>query len=153
MRVKNLSICLSPRIIGMANSESTSAAFDLSLYGITVKDVRRNLAPATLYAKAIREDAQCDISDTGALIAYSGDKTGRSPKDKRIVEHPDSKNDVWWGSVNIPIDNATFQINLERAKDYLNTRKQLYVVDAFAGWDKEYRLKVRVIRTRPYHAL
>jgi len=53
--------------------------FDLSSYGITVKDVRRNLAPATLYAEAIREDEKCDISDTGALIAYSGDKTGRSP--------------------------------------------------------------------------
>src|SRR6185369_16790188 len=60
------------------------ANFDLSSYGITVKDIRRNLAPATLYAEAIREDDKCDISDTGALIAYSGDKTGRSPKDKRI---------------------------------------------------------------------
>src|SRR6476661_9034118 len=111
------------------------AQFDLSDYGITVKDIRRNLAPATLYAEAIREDDKCDISDTGALIAYSGDKTGRSPKDKRIVEHPDSKNDVWWGPVNMPIDLDTFQINLERAKDYFNTRKRLYVVDAFAGWD------------------
>ena len=111
---------------------------DLTPLGITVKDIRRNLAPAMLYAEAIRENDQCDISDTGALIAYSGDKTGRSPKDKRIVEHPDSKNDIWWGSVNIPIDETTFLINLERAKDYLNTRKRLYVVDGFAGWDEQY---------------
>jgi phosphoenolpyruvate carboxykinase (ATP) len=128
-------------------------AFDLLQYGITVKDVQRNLAPAKLYAEAIREDPECDISDTGALIAYSGDKTGRSPKDKRIVEHAESKGDVWWGTVNIPIDFDTFQINLERAKDYFNTRKRLYVVDAFAGWDKQYQAKVRVICTRPYHAL
>jgi len=133
--------------------QDMTADFDLTPYGITVKDVRRNLAPATLYAEAIREDDQCDISDTGALIAYSGDKTGRSPKDKRIVEHPDSKADVWWGPVNIPIDQETFQINLERAKDYFNTRKRLYVVDAFAGWDPRNRAKVRVICTRPYHAL
>src|SRR5204862_4396184 len=106
-----------------------SSAIDLSAIGITVKDIRRNLAPATLYAEAIREDDKCDISDTGALIAYSGEKTGRSPKDKRIVEHPDSEKDIWWGSVNIPIDHDTFQINLERAKDYLNKRKRLYVVD------------------------
>src|SRR4051794_40013612 len=98
--------------------------FDLSGYAITVRDVRRNLAPAMLYAEAIREDDKCDISDTGALIAYSGDKTGRSPKDKRIVEDPDSKKDVWWGSVNIPIAYDTFLINLERAKDYFNTRKR-----------------------------
>jgi phosphoenolpyruvate carboxykinase (ATP) len=125
----------------------------LAEYGITVLDVRRNLAPAKLYAEAIREDDECDLSDTGALIAYSGDKTGRSPKDKRIVEDPKSKNDVWWGSVNMPIDYDTFLINLERAKDYFNTRRRLYVVDAFAGWDEQYRLKVRVICTRPYHAL
>jgi phosphoenolpyruvate carboxykinase (ATP) len=139
----------------MANqsTNSTAGELDLSASGITVADVWRNLAPATLYAEAIREDDQCDLSDTGALIAYSGDKTGRSPKDKRIVEHPGSKGDVWWGNVNIPISFDTFQINLERAKDYLNTRQRLYVVDAFAGWDAEYRLKVRVICTRPYHAL
>ena len=46
-----------------------------------------------------------------------------------------------------------FEINRERAIDYLNTRELLYVVDAFAGWDPEYRLKVRVICARPYHAL
>ncbi len=39
--------------------------------------------------------------------------------------------------VNVPIDEATFQINLERARDYLNTRKHLYCVDAFAGWAPE----------------
>src|SRR5579884_3270993 len=57
------------------------------------------------------------------------------------------------GPVNVPIDDATFQINLERAKDYLNTRKRLYCIDAFAGWDPKYRIKVRVICSRPYHAL
>ena len=70
------------------------SSIDLSAIGITVKDIRRNLAPAMLYAEAIREDDKCDISDTGALIAYSGSKTGRSPKDKRIVKHPDSENDA-----------------------------------------------------------
>jgi phosphoenolpyruvate carboxykinase (ATP) len=151
--------------IAMSKSESKTAAtetlplhapqasIDLSAIGITVKDIRRNLAPAMLYAEAIREDDKCDISDTGALIAYSGEKTGRSPKDKRIVKHPDSENDIWWGNINIPIDQETFHINLERAKDYFNTRKRLYVVDGYAGWDEKYRAKVRVICTRPYHAL
>ncbi len=127
--------------------------FDLKRYGITVPDIRRNLSPAVLYTEAIREDGKCDVSDTGALIAFSGTKTGRSPKDKRVVQHPDSMSDVWWGTVNVPIDLPTFEINLERAIDYFNTRKRLYVVDAFAGWDENYRAKVRVICTRPYHAL
>src|SRR6478736_4701901 len=129
------------------------ANFDLACYGITVKDVRRNLAPAMLYAEAIREDEKCDIADTGALIAFSGDKTGRSPKDKRVVKNPASQDEVWWGNVNVPIDEETFEVNRERAIDYLNTRKCLYVVDAFAGWDERYRAKIRVICSRPYHAL
>src|SRR5262245_46242790 len=112
-----------------------SAPFDLSQYGITVHDVRRNLSPAVLYTEAIQSDVKCTIADTGALIAFSGAKTGRSPTDKRVVEHPDSKDDVWWGAVNVPIDDDTFETNRERAIDYLNTRPRLYVVDAFAGWD------------------
>jgi phosphoenolpyruvate carboxykinase (ATP) len=89
------------------------------------------------------------LSDTGALIAYSGGKTGRPPKDKRVVKH----DDVWWGSVNMEVHESTFCVNRERAIDYLNTRERLYCVDAFAGWDPDYRIKVRVICARPYHAL
>jgi phosphoenolpyruvate carboxykinase (ATP) len=44
-------------------------------------------------------------------------------------------------------------INRERARDYLNTRERLYCFDGFAGWDPKYRIKVRVICSRPYHAL
>ena len=93
------------------------------------------------------------ISYRGALIAYSGNKTGRSPSDKRVVRHEYTENDVWWGEVNIPIDENSFDINHERAIDYLNTRDRLYVVDGYAGWDPNYQIKVRVICARPYHAL
>jgi ATP-dependent phosphoenolpyruvate carboxykinase len=54
---------------------------DLSSNGITVPDILRNAAPATLYQEAIRRERNSAISDTGALIAYSGQKTGRSPQD------------------------------------------------------------------------
>ena len=127
--------------------------FNLLDQGITVEDIQRNLPPARLYQQAIRTDRDTVISDSGALIAYSGTKTGRSPKDKRVVKHPDSAEHVWWGSVNVPIEDATFQISKERAIDYLNTRGTVYVVDAYAGWDPDYRLKVRVICSLPYHAL
>jgi len=43
------------------------------------------------------------MNSTGAMVAYSGDKTGRTPKDKRIVVTEDTAGDIWWGSVNIPI--------------------------------------------------
>ncbi len=126
---------------------------DLDQYGIQVDDVRRNLSPARLYQEAILLEKGSAIANSGALIAYSGTKTGRSPTDKRVVRHEDSENDIWWGPVNIDISDNIFQVNRERAIDYLNTRGHLYVVDAFAGWDPEHQVKVRVICTRPYHAL
>ena len=126
---------------------------DLTSYGIDVGNILRNPSPATLYQEAIRRDPATAISDTGALIAYSGDKTGRSPKDKRVVKHPTSENDIWWGTVNIPVEEQVFATNRERAIDYLNTRDTLYCVDGFAGWDSNHRIKVRVICARPYHAL
>lgn len=43
------------------------------------------------------------ISSSGALTAYSGKKTGRSPLDKRIVQEPGSEKDIWWGPVNKPM--------------------------------------------------
>ncbi len=126
---------------------------NLGVYDINVPNVFCNPDPGFLYEEAIRFDPGSVITNTGALVAYSGEKTGRSPKDKRIVDHPDSASDVWWGTVNIKLDEHTFQVNRERAIDYLNTRRQLYVIDGFAGWDPEYQIKVRVICSRPYHAL
>src|SRR6266852_4537586 len=108
---------------------------DLSTYSTTVPNVFRNLNPAKLYEEAIRYEPNTTISSAGALIAYSGAKTGRSPKDKRVVKHPNSQKDIWWGPVNFPMEEQYFLINRERAKDYLNTRDRLYVVDGFAGWD------------------
>jgi phosphoenolpyruvate carboxykinase (ATP) len=127
--------------------------FSLARYGITVKNVIRNAPPARLYELALRNEAGTAISSTGALIAMSGEKTGRSPKDKRIVQEPGSQDHVWWGDVNIKLDEHVFNVNHERAIDYLNTRDHLYVVDGFAGWDERYRIKIRVVCSRAYHAL
>jgi phosphoenolpyruvate carboxykinase (ATP) len=129
------------------------STFDLTKYGITVRSILRNASPAKLYEEAIRHEPGTSISSAGALIAYSGAKTGRSPKDKRVVKSPNCAQDVWWGPVNFPMEELYFNINRERAKDYLNTRERIYVVDGYAGWDPEYRLKIRIICSRPYHAL
>ena len=137
----------------MAKESRSQISIALDELGINVSDIIHNAAPATLYEEAIRQDPQATISDRGALIAYSGTKTGRSPSDKRVVQHADSENDVWWGSINMPIDNRVFEINRERAIDYLNICPRLYVFDGFAGWDPKYRINVRVVCARPYHAL
>jgi phosphoenolpyruvate carboxykinase (ATP) len=127
--------------------------FTLAPYGIDTDAILRNPSPGRLYEEAIRYDPSAAIVDDGALAIRSGEKTGRSPADKRIVRHPQSEDDIWWGPINMEIDTHTFEINRERAQDYLNSRSRLYVIDGFAGWDPSHRLKVRVVCSRPYHAL
>ena len=85
--------------------------FNLDLLGISPKKLFRNLCTAQLYAQALRYDAGAVISDKGALVLMSGEKTGRSPYDKRIVQNKDTEDDIWWGDINIPMDERTFYIN------------------------------------------
>ncbi|MBZ0151405.1 MAG: phosphoenolpyruvate carboxykinase (ATP) [Planctomycetes bacterium] len=125
---------------------------DLSKYGIKVTNVLRNAEPSILYEQALAR-GEGEIVSSGALTARSGAKTGRSPKDKRIVDAAPSSQDIWWGDVNIRLQDKTFQINRQRAIDFLNTRDQLYVVDGYAGWDPKYQIKVRIICLNAYHAL
>ncbi|NDC62632.1 MAG: phosphoenolpyruvate carboxykinase (ATP) [Planctomycetia bacterium] len=125
---------------------------DLSAHEISVPVVVRNASPARLYEDAVTRE-QAGIVSSGAIAIRSGAKTGRSPKDKHVVRHPDSDADVWWGAVNHPIDDQAFLLNRQRAIDYLNTRDQIYVCDGFAGWDPSCRLRIRVLCARAYHAL
>lgn len=129
-------------------------SYGIDSYGLTAKKLHRNAQPAFLYKQALQDPAEkACLTDTGALVAYSGSKTGRSPKDKRIVKHPESAAHIWWGEVNQPIEDASFLKNRQRAIDYLNLKNELYLVDGYAGWDQEHRIKVRVVCSRPYHAL
>ncbi|KAK3051857.1 Protein kinase C-like 1 [Extremus antarcticus] len=112
-----------------------------------------NPSVPALYEDALVYETGSAITSTGALSAYSGAKTGRSPSDKRIVKEESSENNVWWGPVNKPMSTDVWRINRERAIDYLNTRNRIYVVDGYAGWDERYRINVRVVCARAYHAL
>ena len=134
-------------LLGMDISMFSKAGFDMDHVSL-----KRNAPVAQLYEEAVRKEGAV-IASSGALINLSGKKTGRSPKDKRIVYEETSKDDIWWGPVNIKLDEHTFEINRERAIDYLNTRDDIYVFDGFAGWQPKYRIKVRVICARAYHAL
>lgn len=132
----------------------------LKQLGFTSNNMIRNSSVAELYDIGYQKIVPVDpntksttVSSTGALVAYSGVKTGRSPTDKRIVEDSTTKGEIWWGKINIPLSPASYKLLQERAIDYLNTRPRLYVVDGYAGWDPRYRITVRVICSRAYHAL
>ncbi len=69
--------------------------------------MKRNAPVAELYEDAVKYEGAI-VSSTGALINFSGKKTGRSPKDKRIVYEETSRNDIWWGPVNIKMDEREY---------------------------------------------
>jgi phosphoenolpyruvate carboxykinase (ATP) len=85
-------------VIGRDLEYFSQAGFDMDRI-----QIKRNAPVAQLYEDAIRNEGAI-ISATGALINFSGKKTGRSPKDKRIVYEETSKDHIWWGSVNIKMD-------------------------------------------------
>ena len=93
------SLVLTPSsVVGRDLEYFSQAGFDMDRI-----QIKRNAPVALLYEDAIRNEGAI-ISSTGALINFSGKKTGRSPKDKRIVYEETSRDDIWWGSVNIKLD-------------------------------------------------
>lgn len=117
--------------------------------------VMYNLSPAELYEQAIKYEKGSFVTATGALATLSGAKTGRSPRDKRVVKDELTADDLWWGkgSPNIEMDEHTFLVNRERAVDYLNSLEKVFVNDQFLNWDPVCRIKVRIISARAYHSL
>ena len=77
-----------------------SQTLDLIPYGISVSDVRRNVAPASLYEDGLNFDGAV-ITSSGAMATLSAAKTGQSPQDKRVVDTPDVSDDIWWGSTDL----------------------------------------------------
>ena len=143
-----------PSDVEAANAQSRSNQFagaeDVKLHAV---EIVRNAAAPVYYEAALQNEKGSSLTSTGALAVRSGAKTGRSPKDKRVVAEPTSEANVWWGPVNIKMSESSFMVNRERAIDYLNCRDRIFVVDGYAGWDPKYRVKVRVLCSRAYHAL
>jgi phosphoenolpyruvate carboxykinase (ATP) len=93
------------------------------------------------------------IAANGALVVRSGNKTGRSPSDRRLVEETSSVERVWWGPVNIGLSETAFLRLRDQAIERLAQAPTLYVVDGLAGWNPSLQFKVRTYCTRAYHAL
>jgi len=124
----------------------------LDIHGIRDINVAHwNLGDEALYEEAVRRHEGL-LSRGGAFVVRTGEHTGRAPRDKFIVEEPSSKDDIWWGSVNRPIDQERFNGLRTRLLDYLRNR-DLFVQDCYAGADPGYRLEVRVITESAWHNL
>lgn len=130
----------------------TTSLKGLEAHGLSnLKSVRWNLGPAALYEEAIRR-GEGIVTAGGALLVTTGEHTGRSPKDKFIVESDATRSTVDWGAINQPISRAQFDVMHARLAAYYQGR-DAYVVDCFAGADPAYRLPVRVVTETAWHNL
>src|SRR5438477_3359144 len=119
---------------------------------ITRPNVYRNLHAAALVEHSLRRGEGPRPAANGALVGWTGKRTGRSPKDKFTVKDAVTADKVFWGEVNQPFDPQKFEALYSRVLEYLKTR-DLYVQDLFAGADPQYRLPIRVINEFAWHNL
>src|SRR4051794_2407338 len=126
---------------------------DLSEHGIDASGrTYRNPTTALLYSHALqRGDGR--LAEGGPLVVDTGKFTGRSPKDKFLVDEPSSTDRIWWGEVNQKLAESSFDGLRDKVTHHLADAESLYVIDAWAGADAKHRIGVRVITAHPYHAL
>ncbi|MDO8480314.1 MAG: phosphoenolpyruvate carboxykinase (ATP) [Nanoarchaeota archaeon] len=124
-------------------------AHDLSTAGITGPELQWNLSNDQLKLLAIR-NKEGTAHKSGALTIYTGKYTGRSPKDRFIV---DTTPDVHWGDVNLPFPEAKYKSLQKEVAEYLSKKPELFIIDGFAGADLEHAQRIRVVCERPSHAL
>jgi len=132
----------------------TSAADSAALAGAgftTPNPVHANLTAPNLVALSLRRD-EGRLSADGALLVNTGIHTGRSPRDKFVVEEPGSRDNVWWGSVNQRLAPEKFAVLKGRVQAYLQGQT-LFVQDLYAGADPTHRVRVRVVTTAAWAAL
>ena len=120
---------------------------DLEKLGIVnVAQVYRNLTPAELVEHALKREEGI-LSASGALVVTTGKYTGRSPKDKYIVDTPGIHEKIAWGNVNKPIEKEKFDSIYNKLIAYLQNR-EIFIFDGMAGADPACRKKFRIINER-----
>lgn len=119
---------------------------------ITNPNLKVNLSKDELVETAVRR-GQGEVASTGALAVRTGQFTGRSPKDKFVVEEPASKDKIWWGSVNHPVSAAHFDAFKADVIAHLNGQEELYRQEVVVGADENYAYPVNVTTESAYAAL
>ena len=91
------------------------------------------------------------LTADGALVTETGERTGRSPNDKFIVEEDSTVGDINWGNVNISIDNEAFERLKVEVIKHLSSRESLFVQDLYCGAEESEALQIRVINENAWH--
>jgi phosphoenolpyruvate carboxykinase (ATP) len=137
---------------GTAPDCSLTSGLDLRVHGIiNPGKVYARLSAAQLTELALRRGEGL-LTHQGALVAYTGERTGRSPQDRFVVAGPAERNDIWWGSVNRAMEPNVADRLHDKVVAYFQGR-DLFIADAWACADPRHRLAVRVIAEKAWHAL
>jgi phosphoenolpyruvate carboxykinase (ATP) len=115
------------------------------------ENVQTQLSVPQLVEKVLTRK-EGSLTSTGAVRATTGKYTGRSPKDKYIVEEDSVKSKIDWIS-NQPISEEVFSNLYTKVLEYLKVQEEVFVFKGFAGADKKYRLPIQVINEYAWHNL
>ncbi|WP_237274723.1 phosphoenolpyruvate carboxykinase (ATP) [Tenacibaculum ovolyticum] len=130
----------------MKNLDTKTISLDnLGIKGATI---RYQLTSDELHDTTI-EKKQGVNSSSGALAVETGEFTGRSPMDRFIVKDDITKDEIWWGDINIPFDSDKFDKLYNKVTDYLSN-KEVFVRDSYACADENYKLNIRVVNEYPW---
>ena len=125
---------------------------DLAYLGLgSGPEVRSNLDASTLLSMAMTRKEGI-LSAHGVLVTETGARTGRSPNDKFIVDEPSIHEDVNWGDVNVPTDEAVFDRMRAKVVEHLSGRPTLFVQDLRCGAEPTEALHIRVVTENAWHA-
>ena len=111
-----------------------------------------NLWPSALVEKSII-NGQGKLSSAGALVVKTGKFTGRSPKDRYIVKDAITQDTVDWGAINIPIEESTYKSLYDKMMKYIDSLDEIYIRDAYACANPNYRLNVKAYTEYPWQSL
>jgi phosphoenolpyruvate carboxykinase (ATP) len=115
------------------------------------KTIFYQFTPAQLIEAALKRDEGV-LAESGALAVDTGEFTGRSPKDRFIVDDVVTRDTVWWGEVNIKFDSKKFDALYRKMTDYL-ADKEIFVRDSSACANEKYHIDIRVVTETAYQNL
>src|SRR5690606_38457477 len=119
----------------------------LEKYGIRNANVHYQLKPEELHELSIEKAQGVEVS-SGALAVNTGEFTGRSPKDRFIVKDDVTRDEVWWGNINIPFSPEKFDLLYDKVTAYLSGI-EIFVRDSYACADDSRRLHLPLITETP----